>query len=249
MNAIIITVRTGSSRLPQKCLRDIGGKRVIEHVIERAKRSKKADFILLCTTKLPEDNILCKIAIKNKVFVFRGSTEDKLDRWNEATKRYKVDFFVTFDGDDLLCDPELADLTFEQSKDGADFADFIEANNVPCGAFTYGIRTSALRKVCEIKGTVDTEMMVPYFTETGLFKVEPLKNVPEDLQREFRMTLDYEDDLKFFTNIFEHFGNKVFGLRDVIKYLDDNPEIVKINSYLQEKYLANQKMLTKVVLK
>lgn len=246
MNAIIITVRTGSRRLPQKCLRKIGDKMVIEHIIERAKRSKKANLVLLCTTHLPEDNILCEIAIKNKVFAFRGSAEDKLDRWNEATKRYKIDFFVTHDADDLFCEPELIDLAFEQSLNGADF---IEAKNVPCGAFTYGIRVSALRKVCDIKNTYETEMMVPYFTETGLFKVEQLENVPEELQRDMRMTLDYEDDLKFFTNVFENFNGKEFNLRDVIFYLDENPEVVNINSYLQEKYLANQKRLTKVVLK
>jgi len=247
MKAIFITVRTGSKRFPAKCLKWIGNRRAIELVIDRVKRSKKAQRIVLCTTWLPADDILCDIAREYGIEYRRGSSRDKLMRWYGATYQYDVDFFVTADGDDLLCDPELIDLAFAQyDRTGADF---IEAPNVPCGAFTYGISTAALFKVCVIKDTDDTEMMVPYF-KTGLFKVEELENVPPVLQRpEIRMTLDYPDDLTFFDNIYSNFKDTSFTLRDVIKYLDDNPEVVEINKHCQEKYLANQKLMTKVVLK
>ena len=148
-----------------------------------------------------------------------------------------------------MCDPELIDLAFSQYE--RTNADFIEGKDVPCGGFTYGIKVSALNKVCKIKDTSDTEMMWVYFKDTGLFKTELLENIPDVLRRpEIRMTLDYEDDLKFFKNIFEHFKDRPdFTLRDVIPYLDKNPEVVKINSYLQEKFLSNQKAKTKLVLK
>lgn len=246
MKAVFITVRTGSKRLPGKCLLHIGGKHAIEHVIERAKKTK-ADKIILCTTALYPDMKLCDIAEAHGISSFRGHIYDKLMRWWNAGKKYRVDFFVTFDGDDILCDPELADLAFDQYD--RTNADFIEAPNVPCGAFTYGIKFDALHEVCKIKGSEDTEMMVPYFTESGLFRVEELQNVPIELQRpEIRMTLDYEDDLKLFRNIFDHFRTNDFSLRDVIKYLDEHPEVQMINHYLQEKFLENQKNMTHVVI-
>lgn len=245
MNAIFITVRTASTRLPRKCLRGVCGRMAIERVIERVKRSRKADVIVLCTTVYSADNILCDIATENSIHFFRGSSEDKLMRWKGAAEKYGVDFFVTADGDDLLCDPELIDLAFEQSKGGADF---IDAPDAPCGGFTYGIRVSALNRVCGIKDNTDTEMMVPYFTETGLFKVESL-TIPEVLKRpEIRMTLDYEDDLKFFRAVFEHFDGREFGLRDVIPFLDEHPEVTEINSYLHAQWAANQKAKTNMVL-
>jgi len=247
MKAIFITVRTGSKRFPAKCLKWIGDKRAIELVIDRSKRSKRAERIVLCTTWLVADDVLCDIAREHKIEFHRGSERDKLLRWHGAVRKFGVDFFVTADGDDLLCDPELIDLAFSQyDRTGADF---IEAPDVPCGAFTYGISAAALKKVCEIKATDDTEMMVPYF-KTGLFKVERLENVPPVLQRpEIRMTLDYPDDLRFFDNIYSNFKDTSFTLRDVIAYLDENPEVIKINQYLQEKYLANQKLMTRMVLK
>ena len=90
--AIFITVRTGSTRLPQKALIKIQNKTTIEHLIHRVKRSEKTDKIIVCTTMLEEDNIICELAEKNGVDFFRGSTEDKLDRWLQAAVKFDVDF-------------------------------------------------------------------------------------------------------------------------------------------------------------
>ncbi|MFZ3058099.1 MAG: hypothetical protein WA102_00045, partial [Candidatus Methanoperedens sp.] len=112
--AIFITVRTGSTRLPEKALLKINDRSTIELVIDRVKRSQKAEIIVLCTTEAKNDDILCEIAKENAILFFRGSAEDKLMRWKGAAEEYDVEFFVTSDGDDLLCDPELIDLAFEQ---------------------------------------------------------------------------------------------------------------------------------------
>ena len=117
MKAIIITVRTGSTRLPNKCLLKINGITTIEHLINRIKKSKKADLIILCTSTYKQDDILCEIATNNNINYFRGSAKDKLERWNDACKKYKVDFFVTADGDDLFCDPDLIDLAINGDSD------------------------------------------------------------------------------------------------------------------------------------
>jgi spore coat polysaccharide biosynthesis protein SpsF len=121
-NAIFITVRTNSLRLPKKCLLEIAGKPTIAHLIDRVKRSKFADGIVLCTTTNQEDNILCDIAAKEGILFFRGSEQDKLERWRGAADKFDVEFFVTADGDDLFCEPELIDLAFRQyMKTGVDF--------------------------------------------------------------------------------------------------------------------------------
>ena len=94
--AVFITARTKSSRLPEKCLLEINGKKIIEHIIERAKLIQNSHKIILCTTLEESDNILCEIAEQHNISYFRGSTIDKLDRWYRATKEFKVSHFVTF---------------------------------------------------------------------------------------------------------------------------------------------------------
>jgi spore coat polysaccharide biosynthesis protein SpsF (cytidylyltransferase family) len=240
MNSILITVRTGSTRLPKKALIEINGKTTIEYLITRVKQSVLADKIILCTTTLEEDDILCHIAQKNNIDYFRGSVEDKLERWRGACEKFNIDFFVTADGDDLFCEPKLIDNAFKQNN--INCVDFIKAPDIICGAFTYGIKYSALKKVCEIKDTTDTEMMWTYFEDTGLFNVQNLQNIPKKYKRsDIRMTLDYPDDLKFFTNVINHFGKTKFGLDDIINYINNNVHVAKINLYLEKQWAINQK--------
>jgi len=249
--AIFVTVRTNSTRLPGKCLLNLHGERVIEFLIRRLKRSRFADVIVICTTTNPEDDVLCEIARAEGVCCFRGSERDKLERWRGATEQFGVDFFVTADGDDPFCEPELIDLAFAQY--GKSGTDFIEAEGLAIGAFTYGIGTCALERVCKIKDTDDTEMMWIYFTDGQRFQTEKLRDVPDIFKRpEIRMTLDYPDDFRFFQTVVGHFrehGPKDFTLRDVITYLDQKCEVIRINQYLQEQFLANQKLKTKLCLK
>jgi len=248
MNATFITVRSGSTRLPNKALLGINDKATIEYVIQNAKRSKYADKVILCTTTLEEDNILCHLAAENEISYFRGNIEDKLERWLGAALKYEVDFFVTADGDDLFCSSELMDLAFEQ-RDRND-SEFVQGENLVSGSFTYGISTDALIKVCEIKDTENTEMMWVYFTDTGMFKVETLENVPSCyIRSDIRMTLDYQDDFTFFETVINYFNGHEFNMRDVLSYLDENPEVIDINFHLEEQWKQNQIEKTNLVLK
>ena len=83
-----------------------------------------------------------------------------------------------------------------------------------------------------------------YFKDTGLFKIENLRNIPAVFIRDdIRMTLDYKDDLIFFKKIIDHFYESLefnFTLYDVISFLDNNNEIIKINSYLHSEWRNNQ---------
>ena len=111
---IFITVRSNSTRLPQKCYQKILDKATVEYVIENVKKSLHADQIVLCTTTSPEDNKLCEIAKFSGIKYFRGSEHNKWERWLGACKKFNIDFFVTADGDDLFYDSNLSDICFEQ---------------------------------------------------------------------------------------------------------------------------------------
>ncbi len=249
--AIFITIRMDSSRLPSKTMRKILGKPVLEHIIQRAKLAQRFDEIVVCTTERNIDDQVADIALGLGVKVFRGSLEDKLERWNGAASKYEIDYIVTFDGDDLFCEPELLDMGAEQIQTGK--YDFIEApEGLICGSFTYAFTAEALRKVCKIKGSTDTEMMWTYFKDTGLFKTGYLENV-EDIyfSNEYRLTLDYPEDFEFFTKVFEDFNciNNDVPLKDIVAYFRRNPEVPKINIGRQQEFLDNQKKKTKLVLR
>jgi spore coat polysaccharide biosynthesis protein SpsF len=238
---IFITVRTGSTRLPRKALLDIAGRSSIEYLIQRLKYNSSNAKIILCTTHLEDDFILTEIASENGIHHFQGSIKDKLDRWLNASLLFDIDYIVTADGDDLFCDPSLIDLAFKQFDNTN--PDFIKCDGIVCGAFTYGIKIDALKKVCGIKNTNDTEMMWHYFTDTGLFNIEELKGVDSRYYRDdIRMTLDYEEDLKFFKEVIKQCknSNEFLSLDEIIDICDNNPYIKEINYFRQSEFLKNQ---------
>jgi len=249
--AIFITSRTDSSRLPNKALLKILGRHVIEHIMRRAKLAQGIDEIVLCTTERSVDNELIRLAEKCGVSFFRGNLEDKLERWLGAARQFNIDFFVTFDGDDLFCDPELIELAVSQMESGN--YDFIKAPyGLVCGGFTYAIKVSALEKVCQIKNTTDTEMMWVYFENTGLFSLGDL-NVqnPIYFSEDIRLTLDYPEDFSFFSAVFKQLNclDNDLPLKEIMEFLKSNPDVPKINVFRQADFLANQKRKTKLVLK
>lgn len=249
--AIFITIRKDSSRLPDKAVREIYGSRVMEMIIKRAKLAKNFDGIVVCTTTRATDDEIEKIALASGASVFRGSLEDKLVRWRDAARKYNVRYVVTFDGDDLFCDPHLLDMGAEQIASGQ--YDFIEApEGLVCGGFTYAFTVDALEKVCEIKNSDDTEMMWTYFKDTGLFRTGVLQDVDDIyIDPGIRATLDYPEDYAFFLKVFEHFDcrDNDVGLDEIVRYLHEHPEVAEINIGRQQEFLDNQKRKTHLELK
>jgi spore coat polysaccharide biosynthesis protein SpsF len=249
--AVFIPVRLGSSRLPKKPLIKVKGKSLIEHLIDRAKAAKLPDLVVLCTTIKPEDRTFVKIAKKNGAECFRGSEHDILRRFLNAATKLKVDFIVNVDGDDVFCDPELMDKTVQSYLETG--ASFIKWNNLPLGATPIGLKVDALRKVCEIKDTLNTETgWGAYFTDTGLFKVKYLEPEDDDLkQPEIRITLDYSEDLELVKKVYDrlYVPGKVFTLKEILNLFKREPELTEINRDVQEEYWKRFKKRANVRLK
>jgi len=236
--AVFIPVRLGSSRLPKKPLIKVKGKSLIEHLIDRAKAARLPNLVVLCTTTQPEDKIFVQIAKKSGAECFRGSEHDILKRFLDAAVKFNVDFIVNVDGDDVFCDPALMDKTAQTFLDTG--ASFIKWNNLPLGATPIGVTVGALRKVVEIKDTLNTETgWGAYFTDTGLFNVKYLEPEEKELRHpEIRITLDYPEDLKLVKEIYNRLyaPGKVFGLKDILDLIKKEPALAEINKGVQEKY-------------
>lgn len=246
----LITVRTGSTRLEAKCLQRINGREVIRYVVDRAKLAEYPHVVVICTTNEPRDDILERIAKEEGVRCFRGSVKDKLVRWLGAAKKFRLDYVVNIDADDPFCDPSLVDAACKQIlKDPHDMIK--PPPGIACGAFTGCVSVPALKKVCEIKDTDDTEFMWEYFTDTGLFKTQALKLDPIFLNPKVRLTLDYPEDLQFFEEVFKRMKmkNNHTPLKDILEFLSKNPAVANINFFRHNEFVKNQKNKTFLKLK
>lgn len=227
----LVAVRRKSSRLKDKALLDLNGKPLILRLLLRLKKSRKMDDIVLCTTTLPEDQLLVKIASENGFKSFAGSEEDVMDRFIQTGEREEADIIIRITGDNPLTDPGIIDLMVQEHTKSS--SDYTRMDNLPSGITSEVITFSALKKAFKLaEESKNSEYMTWYFTKNpGVFKLNVLQ--PEDaLKRpQYRLTVDYPEDYELMKQIFHHFKNKQdFTIKEVINFLDDNPDIAGINA-------------------
>lgn len=225
----LITARLKSTRLPQKALLDLAGRTVLGHMIDRLRRARRIDQIVVCTSTHPQDDRLEETAAREGVACFRGDENDVLARLSAAGRASGADYLLNITADCPLVDPGYADRIVDAYE--ATGADLIRALDLPHGAFSYGLRPAALATAVAIKDTEHTEAWGGYFTDTDLFRVCDLPVDRVHHRPDVRMTLDYPEDLAFLQALVAGVSpqDPLLGLDSVLRYLDGHPEVVAIN--------------------
>ncbi|NHK32405.1 MAG: 3-deoxy-manno-octulosonate cytidylyltransferase [Asgard group archaeon] len=231
----LITARLKSTRLPMKIILKIHEREMIKHMIDRLKISDAIDVIILCTSPNPQDKPLIDIAKEEGIEYFLGHEEDVIQRLTDAANHFKLDFVINVSADNPLVSLEYIKKmreVFEETN-----ADHITGLDLPIGLYPYGLNPKAMRIVCERKKSEQTEVWGRYFTETGEFKVIAL-DIPEKHKRNYRLTLDYQEDFEFFKVVYDHFGKDAHKvtINELIQFLDEHPEVVKLNANCQKLY-------------
>ena len=235
----IVLARVGSTRLTQKVLKDIVGKPLLWHVINRLKKAKLIDEIVVATTTKEEDEPIIKLAKDNDVKSYAGSEEDVLDRCYQAAKIHKADVIVRITADCPLIDPNVVDKVINYFLDN----DFDYASNTNVGvrvlckqAYPDGLDTEVFsfdaleRAWKEAKLPSEREHVTPYiWKHSGVFKVGSIE-CDEDLSH-MRWTVDYEEDLMFVREVYKRLYRKgeIFHMKDILTLLRVHPELMNIN--------------------
>lgn len=231
----IIQARMGSTRLPGKVLKPILGQPMLARMIERVKRAKTLDQILIATSTKPQDDSICHLADKVNLHYFRGSEVDVLGRFYQAAKKFSADIIVRLTGDCPLIDPAIIDTVVSRFKTSkSDYVSNVLDRTYPRGMDTEVFSFNALKLAQRLaKSAYDREHVTPFiYTHPRIFH---LKNVtaPASLRHpEFHLTVDEPADLKLITAIFRHLYRKNirFNLSQIITLLDQKP--VKLKTQL-----------------
>jgi spore coat polysaccharide biosynthesis protein SpsF len=233
--AILITARLKSTRLPQKAIKPIHGRSLIRRQIDRLKLANRPDRIILCTSPLPQDDPLVNIAIEEGIDSFRGDPMDVLARLTAATEQFKLDVVVNVTADNPLIDPSYLDRLLDFLI--VNKYEFACSEGLPLGTFGWALSCPAMRRACDIKAEVDTEVWGPYFTQTGLFHWGILLADASDFWPELRLTIDTPEDFSLVSRIYEELSSDgaPFTLRDIIHLCRQKPEWVAINANIKQK--------------
>ena len=240
MICCIIQARTGSSRLPKKVIQKIDNDlTVLDYVIDQVKYSQKIEKIVVATTDLIEDDLICKYANLQKIECFRGSSEDVLDRFYQCAKKYSAKTIVRITADNPLIDPNIIDKVINEYNK----CDFI--TNTLERTFPYGTEVEvfsfvSLEKAWEnAKKPSEREHVTPFIRNPkNKFVLKNIKN--QKNISNFRYTVDKLEDLQLVKEIIKNISTRPIFLQDIIKLNKDKPEIFEINKNIKhDGYLSS----------
>ena len=233
-----ITVRSASTRLPNKCFLPFGNVTVLEHMIIRS-RHYGFDPII-CTTNEKEDGRIEYIAIDNNVNVYRGPKANKLQRWRDCCRYFNIDAFHSVDADDpFFCGDEVR-RSFSLLGQNYDMVSPSPSSSGGGATVGYSITSNIIEKACRgLNKDTDTEMMWSYIE-----KIDGLKSIalsdPLLFVIKNRMTLDYHEDYILLEAIRLMIGG-LATREQVFNVIKNNPDIVNINAFRSEEWAQGQK--------
>lgn len=246
MKKIVATVeaRMGSSRLPGKVMKEILGKPILQIVVERASKSKLLNEVIVATTKNPRDDAIVEMCKKNNILYYRGSEDDVLDRVLNAAKSRNADIIVELISDNPLVDHEVVDQTIQFYLDNKyDYvSNFIQKITFPTGIGAQVFSTDLLEEV----STLTNDLKDPEYTKNRenvtwyiyhhkeKYKIGNLEANGMFRNPTIRFDLDNPEDFEFIKKIYENFNSLSVSLKEVLEFLAQKPELIKIN----QKYLT-----------
>lgn len=235
----ILQARMGSTRLPGKVLKDLAGDTVLARVVNRTRRAKLLNEVVVATSVLPADDAIVRECDRLGVAYYRGDETDVLDRYYQAAQQFAADAVVRITSDCPLIDAEILDVVVRAFlEQGADYATNALRRTYPRGldveVFTSEVLGLVARSAKESHQRVH---VTPYIYENpALFKIISL-NAETDSSA-YRWTLDTVEDLQMIRAVYEHFQKRDdFGWREVLQLMEDTPELAKRNAGVPQKAL------------
>ena len=235
---IIIEARTNSKRFKNKILKKIyKNYSVLDYILKKLKTQKIIRNIVVATTTKKNDTTICKICKKRKIDFFRGSENNLIKRVSDAAKHNKIEHIIQLTSDNPFVDIKILKKLIKIYSNGKyDFVSNSLKRSFPIGS---DIRIFSLTKLLQnknkVKGSNKQHTCHYFLTNFNRLRYFNLVGKRSFFRPNYRLTLDYPEDLKLFKIIIKKLKNKV-NLKNIIKLLDNNPDLAKINMNKKNPY-------------
>ena len=234
----IVQARTGSTRLPGKVLLPLGDATVLEHMLERVARARLIGTLAVATTTAPEDDPIATLCLLRDVQCYRGHATDLLDRHFRTARACGAEHVVKIPSDCVLIDPAVIDRVLGAYLDRAgryDYVSNLHPPTYPDGNDVEVFSVAALESAWRLaKRPLDREHTTPFLWDTpGAFRLGNVSwETGGDLSMTHRVVLDYAEDYELIRRVYEalHPVNPAFGVADIVRYLDEHPEVRDLNA-------------------
>jgi spore coat polysaccharide biosynthesis protein SpsF len=187
-----IIARTNSNRLPGKVLKQVAGKTMLEHIIERVKRAKNIDGIYICTSTHPDDQCLDSIARKNEILFYSGSEDSVIERMLDVAQLENADNVVRITGDNIFTDSVYLDLMVQHHI--TNNAEYTRSENLPVGITAEVIAVPALKHCHASMDPAFSQYLMLYMFNPLNYKCTVLLPPSSHQLPEWTLTVDNPSD-------------------------------------------------------
>lgn len=228
----VLQARFSSSRLPGKVLMPLVGRPMLEREIERVRRARRVDSVVVATSTDASDDKIAALCEEIGTECFRGSLNDVLDRFYQAARGHAPDAVVRITGDCPLIDPDVIDKAVGLFLTGAtDYVSNALAPTYPDGLDVEVVRMAALEVAWrEAKLPSEREHVTPFiWKQPDRFRAVSIQQ-DNDLSG-LRWTVDTAADYEFVSRVYETLypANPAFTTAEVLALLEREPELARIN--------------------
>jgi len=212
-------------------LKPLLDKPMLARQIERLKRCRNLDRLIVATSTERSDDAVEKVAQQEGLDTFRGSLQDVLDRFYQAAMAYGATFVVWLTADCPLADPRLIDFVAQLTiEHNCDFASNCLVRSYPRGLDVEVMTISTLETLWRDTTNQDREHVTPLvYAHPECFKIGSVE-IEQNLSA-LRWTVDYQTDLDFVRRIYQalYLANPEFGTDDILRHLISNGEVRLFN--------------------
>jgi spore coat polysaccharide biosynthesis protein SpsF len=197
---------------------------MLELMLERVKRSRYLDVIVISTTVNKTDDPIVELAQRLGVRFFRGSESDVVGRVTSAMREAKADIIVQLTSDCPLIDPQIIDQLLRiYAANDFDYVSNTVIRSYPDGLDVQVSSLPILEKcysLCE--NDKDREHLF-YTARRNPDKIKTFQLLapPELCWPQWRWTLDTSDDYQRICRIYEHLypKNPAFSSHDIAEFM------------------------------
>lgn len=227
----ILQARASSRRLPGKVMKPILGRPMLERQIERLRRAKRMDALVVATSVDPSDDAIAALCQTLAVDCFRGSLEDVLDRFYQAARRYVPRAVVRLTGDCPLADPLVIDRLIDlHATAGYQYTSNTLTRSYPDGLDAEVVDLDCLEAAWrEARLPSEREHVTPFiYHHAERFRLGNLAQ-DDDLSH-LRWVVDEPEDFAFISAVYEALypADPAFTTGDVLALLQRRPDIAAL---------------------
>lgn len=222
-----LACRNNSKRLYGKPLQLLENYSVLEYMVNRIRERPQISDIVLAISEVKGNEAFIELAERNKLKYVMGDDRDVLGRLIKACEYAGGDTVYRVTTESPFSYLEGLDEAIASHREKK--ADYTAHAKLPDGVLFELINLEAL-KISHRDGEYKhrSELVNLYIEENPDKFVKNILQIERQWQRpDYRLTIDFPEDLIFCRKIIRHFGgdNKYINYKELITFLDDNPKL------------------------